>query len=67
MQSTRSSLSEMPYGSDGFRLRDPSNTIARRQSVADDLREIVGAIRAAGTSSGWATSPKTSPSVRSGV
>ena len=40
-------------------------TIARRQPVAVDLRELIGAIRVAGDSSGSAISPRTSPSARS--
>ncbi len=42
------------------------STIARRQPMAVDLREIIGAIRASpAISSASATSPRTSPSVRS--
>ena len=40
-------------------------TITRRHPVANDLREIIGAIRIAGDLERVATSPKTSPGVRS--
>ena len=40
-------------------------TIARRQPVAIDLREIIGAIELPAISSGWVTWPRTLPSARS--